>query len=141
MTTLPAEAPTEPTTNTEYAAGLRLLADMIDANPDVPISYPDRPLILFYAWNADTLRAVGGAALRAGAVISKEYDDLGVQMKMHFGKLVVSALASRSSVCERVVLGTREVTEEITDPDAPKVTRTRTEEIVEWVCAPGMAGE
>lgn len=59
----------------------------------------------------------------------------------------VVAIASRHEVCERVVIGEREVTESVPDPEAmrgvPLVEVTRKVEDVEWVCHPimGDAGE
>ena len=57
--------------------------------------------------------------------------------------LNVMMIAQRDEVCTRVVTGAREVTEEIPDPEAlaavPKVTVTRTEELVRWDCKPILA--
>lgn len=59
------------------------------------------------------------------------------------GKAV--AIAARNEVCEKVTVATREVTEEVPDPDlvakVPTVTRTRTVEDIEWRCHPIMGGE
>lgn len=51
------------------------------------------------------------------------------------------AIAYRDEVCERVVIGTREVTEEVLDPsvEVPTITVTKTVEDVEWRCAPVLA--
>ncbi len=49
--------------------------------------------------------------------------------------VMLHAYGDRAKVCERVVTGTREVTEEVPDPDAPKVTVTRVVEDVEWRCS------
>lgn len=40
----------------------------------------------------------------------------------------------REAVCERVVVGTEIVEEEVPDPDAPRITVTTEKEIVEWKC-------
>lgn len=51
----------------------------------------------------------------------------------------------RDEFCTRVVGGTREITEEVPDPDAlaavPTVTWTRTEDIVEWQCESVLADD
>jgi len=57
-----------------------------------------------------------------------------------FAGVALVAYAQRDEVCERVVTGTREVTEEVRDPEAlaavPLVSVTKVIEDVEWVCTP-----
>jgi hypothetical protein len=132
-------------TNTSVAEGLRLLAQMIEDNPDLPeVTYPR--INVWHAWSADQMRQLGRAALRAGAAVSKDYLDAGVVvMELRFAGLRADVLASRTTVCERIVVGEREVIEVVPDPEAlaqvPTVELIRTEEIVEWRCAPGVGGE
>lgn len=45
-------------------------------------------------------------------------------------------IVERQAVCTRKVVGVREVTEEVPDPEAPMITRVREEEVVEWDCDP-----
>lgn len=92
-----------------------------------------------------------------GAKITKEWPESGseweaVRVEARFPKTevlgrggeVLIALISRSKVCERVVIGEREVTEQVPDPelvkDVPMKTVTRVVEDIEWRCSP-MLGE
>jgi hypothetical protein len=145
MTTLPAPPMTTRPTNTSVAEGLRLLAQMIEDNPDLPeITYPR--MDVWHAWSAEQVRQLGRAALHAGASVSKDYLDAGIMvMELRFAGLRAQVLAPRDTVSERIVVGEREVIEVVPDPEAlaqvPTVELLRTEEIVEWRCAPGVGGE
>ena len=67
--------------------------------------------------------------------IDKEYSDRGFfSLYAHFGaKVTWEAWSSREAVCERKVLGTEIVTEEVV---IETETREVEKEIVEWVCHP-----
>ena len=127
-------------TNAEVAAGLRQLADLIDATPGIRVAYTD-----LHVWSVDdreVMADLARAALGAGAMIEKNITDTMYNLDVKFGPITAGALAMRDRVCERVVVGTREVTEMVPDPavePVPLVERTRTEEIVEWVCSPLLA--
>ncbi|WP_028924226.1 hypothetical protein [Pseudonocardia acaciae] len=133
--------PPNTSTNAEVADAFRRLADLVD---DVEL-----PAVCLYfcLWCPDTraeLAALARAALRRGARVDKEPAGEQVfRLVLRIGPLSVGALAARDAVCERVVVATREVTELVPDPEAPAppmVERTRTEELVEWVCPPILAG-
>jgi hypothetical protein len=55
----------------------------------------------------------------------------------------IEVYGKRAEVCERVVVGTEEVEEEVPDPEAlaavPRVKVTKTVEQVKWVCSPLLA--
>lgn len=124
-----------------YADGLRKLADLVEA-VDVAIS-PSEAAISITPWFPDTrdeLIALTHAARAAGAIVERESDDELFTLLFKFGALTVKAISWRSDVCERVVVGTREVTEMVPDPKAPAtpmVELKRTEEIVEYRCPDG----
>lgn len=128
------------------AAGLRSLADMIQANPEIADEFawalnniaipigrrPDEKAVL---------AAVVRAASRAGATITKGAYGTKDQLfgaKVKLGAVSFDVWGDRDQVCERVVTGTREVTKEVLDPGAlaavPKVTVTEVVEEVEWRC-------
>jgi hypothetical protein len=134
-------------------AGLRALADLIEANPELA----EHTRYAFGNLNAfaphDDAVAVLAAAARAGKAaghrVTKSYDAYSC-VAIHLadeaepftgGAVVLEFNAPRELVCERIVTGTREVTETVPDPDAPKITRTRVEDVVEWRCAPLLADE
>lgn len=125
------------------AAGLRQLAGLIENLTDETLladyegSFSD---ILTPVNGKDELAAHIRAGLAAGAKVTKYFSPGFAGAYLHFGPVAVRPYDSRDAVCERVVTGTREVTEEVPDPDAlasvPKVTVTKTVEDVEWVCKP-----
>lgn len=135
---------------TEYIAGLRKLADVLEGHPEVPLPYegshPQYARMTFHFLFADDPRAAMAATRRAlGVPLEKkvsandQYFDLSGNLRgLHF-----SMTAYREAVCERVVVASREV--EVTEPDPeavaalPQVTRLVTVEDVEWKCSPLLA--
>lgn len=134
-----------------YIDGLRCLADILEDDDAVPLPYHgDGTAITISAFlNAPDPRAALAAAARAFRgmtwrkdVRESEYGDyFDLEGELHGLKLVLTAY--RDAVCERVVTGTREVTEMVKDPEAlaavPEVEVTRTVETVEWVCGSVLA--
>lgn len=144
---------------TAFTAGLREIADWLDAHPEVPVPYlgsyvpgnprPSMPIYLREPYSfeegmpsvreqmATIARAMGKANKAPGGVEGTFI------VSRSFAGLAVYAQADREEVCERVVLGTRDVTEEVPDPEAlkavPKVIVTKTVEDVEWRCMPLLA--
>ncbi len=123
------------------ADGLRRLADLVE-------KLDDGTLISDYEFtlgNAnmpvdgkDELAAHVRAGLAAGAQIEKYYNSDWAGAYLKFGPVSIRPYAGRDLVCERHVVGTQEVTEEVADPEAlaavPKVTVTKTVDVVEWKC-------
>jgi hypothetical protein len=134
-----------------YTAGLRALADLLDAHPEVPLPYDGTlgRISIHHLYPIDpkrTVREEFQATLRAlPGRKDKDPDStyFNVEVELHGLSLVVTAF--REEVCERVVKGTREVSREVPDPDAlaavPTTTVTETVEDVEWVCRPILASE
>lgn len=132
----------EPKQSQRLAAGFRALADMLDANPDLAdvgycFSY------IFEAVNIpvdsrEQIATLARAGMRAGAKVDKHQDDNYAGVNISFGSVGLHVYADRDEVCERIVVGTKEVTEEVPDPEAlaavPKVTVTKVVEEVEWRC-------
>jgi hypothetical protein len=123
------------------ADGLRRLADLVEKLDDETLIY-DYEYTLGNANmpvdGKDELAAHVRAALAAGGEIEKSYNDAYAGAYLRFGPVAVRPYAARDLVCERVVTGTQEVTEEVADPEAlaavPKVSVTRTVDVVEWRC-------
>lgn len=167
MTNLPAPADTtadqpqpaaDPTTPVPTAAqiaarnaadGFRALADFIETHASDPnlhqglshLTRSKQMICLPVSGQADVIPAFAVAGARAGLKVVKDYSgDQYAGVDLHFGPVYLSVYAPRGEVCERVVVGTREVTEEVPDPDAlaavPRVTVTKTVEDVQWVCKP-----
>lgn len=130
------------------AAGLRELANMIEKNPALldisAIRYVfDRALV-----SVDTredVSALARAGARSGAKVTKHVGSKYAGVDIAFGSASLHVYADRDEVCERIVIGTREVTEEVPDPEAlaavPKVAVTKIVEDVEWRCSSFLAPE
>lgn len=131
----------------QQAAGLRRIADLIEANPELAgwfdhiLTGPHGGIDIFprgkdyraaLAWFVRTAKA-------AGATITKDISDKLYNVEASFGGVKVKALSSRGEVCERVVVGTETVTRMVPDPAAELVEVTETVDVVEWVCAPLLA--
>lgn len=129
----------------QQAAGLRALADMIEANPQLHETlryalgmvnaFSDDPAVL-----AEFMRA----GRRHGATTEKQvHGDKFFTAVLAWGPLELHVNAHREEVCERVVTGTREVVEEVPDPAAlaavPTITVTRVVEEERWECRPLLA--
>lgn len=123
-----------------YTAGLRALADALDAHSELMLPFtgassainiipygPDEQREQLAAWS----RVLPGRKQKDGS-------DTLFNLNGAFGGLHIKVICDRDVVCERVVVATREVTEQIPDPDAlaavPTVTVTKTVEDVEWRC-------
>lgn len=119
-------------------AGLRAAADFFEANPDAPMPF-----------GVDLGRHMNDrdefvSAVRALGSARKDFGSTYAQVARSFGGGVeIRYQAYREQVCERVVVGTRQVEVEEADPAAvaalPKFKRTETVEDVEWRCEPLLA--
>lgn len=129
----------------DVAAGLRAYADLLDNDPSVPIS-ANLSLGLFVHAGEDVdekqvtrqlLRTLGGGHWDKGA-----YDNYLIFRGWLHG-VPVDVWVSRQAVCERVVTGTREVTEllPVGEDTRPVQPITRTVEDVQWICSPLLADE
>lgn len=156
MTTV-SEQPTAETEHDQqraaYIDGLRQIADFLEANPDVNLphmssyqtgKYEDTLNIYIVQGNQkDQLATIARAMGRAEKVMDGEL----VRVFRRFAGIALVAQAHRDQVCERVVTNTREVIEEVPDPEAlaaatasvPLVPVARIEETVEWRCTPLLA--
>ena len=128
----------------EYTKGLRALADLLDANPDLQLpwegSYPEYGTLSIIALGDDGAAQIAAWAKVLPGLKKKEVQNTYFYLKGSLHGLHLRVTVQRDQVCRRVVTGTREVTKEVRDPDAlakvPTVTVTETVEDVEWVCEP-----
>lgn len=136
---------------TGMASGLRLLATMIEENPQLAknfrytlktsgISLHPRGLD-----QAAEQAEIARIARRYGATTTKDISETLHNLVCDFGDIKVQALALREEVCERVVVDTKTITKTVKDPallaEVPDVEVTETVEIVEWQCKPLLAAE
>lgn len=127
----------------EYIAGLRMLADLLEQHPELKTPHGDIDVI-----PRGPEQSREQLAAWARALPGKKDKHIGEKLANLEGRLrgvKVTVICYRDEVCERVVTGTREVTEEVPDPAAlaavPTVTKTKVVEDVEWVCRPMLADE
>lgn len=140
--------PTPQELASERAAGLRALADLVEATPEVNANYLDgsSSLTVWYAHKPDVLPALARAGLTYGAKVDKKINDTEIfELHLSFGPIRAVALAQRTDVCERVIVGTETVTETVKDPEllakVPEIEQTVEREIVEWRCEPLLAAD
>lgn len=129
-----------------YTEGLRRLADLIDANPDLPLPYSGSSspmLFMFLDHGEDNKAAMAAAARVIGGKWDKIGDDTYFDLSGSIAGVKVKLCAFRDEVCVKVVTGTREVTKMVKDPAAlasvPEIEVIETVEDVEWRCAPLLA--
>lgn len=128
----------------EYVAGLRTLADLLEQQPDLQLPATGRTTAVYVIADGDQKAQLADWARAMTGRKTKDASDAYFSLEGKVGGLDVIVIANREDVCERVVVGTRDVVEEAPDPEAvaalPKTTVTRTEEIVEWRCSPVLGG-
>ena len=128
---------------TDYIAGLRALADALDEDTSLPLPYDGKSSALSVF--TDTKAECLAYARLLGRADKKYTDSDSYGFELHGSLLGLSLLvyAPRDQVCTKVVLGTREVTEEIPDPTAlaavPTITVTKAVEDIRWECVPLLA--
>lgn len=132
----------------ELAAGLRALADVLAANPDLgQQALYTRPSIIVPAEDKTQLVEFVRAAKAHGAIIVKSASDTSKYFSAlcRFGPVTLDVYVPRDEVCERVVVSTETVTRMVPDPVAlaavPQVEVTDTVENVRWECKPLLAPE
>jgi len=146
--------PTEQDRAEQVATDLERLAAFVRANPDIGarVAYLSEwqryNLYLTPSGDVRTVIAdIARRARRAGAAMRKDIGDTYAGADLIFGSLVLHVYSQREEVCERVVVGTRQVEVEEPDPKAvveavaalPKVKRVETVEDIEWRCTPLLA--
>lgn len=142
----PVKPESKPDPRTEYIAGLRALADLLEQNPDLEPPYHGYDTDMLIIPRREAQRAVLAAWARA-LPGRKDKTPSGDYFRLTGGLrgLKLMVLCDRGEVCEKRVLRTETVTETVPDPvyvaAAPLVERETEREIVEWVCAPSILTE
>lgn len=148
-----AEAPEQDPERAAYTQGLREVADWLDAHPEVELPYLTSKAtgtweptltIMLGSWSDDQREQMATTG-RAMGQFAKHANPDGDRFAIYrrFAGIALAVTADRDEVCERVVVSTKEVTEEVPDPEAlkavPTVTVTKTVEEVRWECRPLLA--
>jgi hypothetical protein len=124
-------------TRKELIDGLRAVAYFYESHPEV---YDDgtRVSIGNYVFEnekqifADTAKALGRCEKDYSSDYFKISKDFSERVSLYF-------IAARETVCERVVVETRVVPEHVIPAQAEQIVPEKTEEVVEWRCAPLLA--
>ena len=113
-----------------YIATLRRIADLVEANPELPVPYWGVAVI-----RCDTLKGMRYAAKTFGGTWKKQASDTTFDLTQDVGYGVRLLLyADRSAVCKRIVTGTRIIPSTVLPAREETILPEREEDIVEWVC-------
>jgi hypothetical protein len=118
--------------NKEMAASLRLIADLLESNPDFP--QPDVSGS-FLSWDDEKRKR----QIRALVPFEKKYSDEYFWMKRKVGTVQLDYVVNRKSVCRPVVVGKRRIEEKIIPavPEKPsQIIPAHEEDIIQWKCDP-----
>jgi len=117
------------------AADLRQLADFLDGNPALA-QRAHIPTVYLIAVDATEFKS-NNELLGA---FTKSSTDNWLNATKTFGSISVQSTIRHENICEKVVTGTRKVTQYVpADPDyvAPEYVAVEVEEdVTEWVCPP-----
>lgn len=132
-----------PDPRAEYIAGLRQLADLLAAHPELMTPHGALQVIPLGEQQSREQLAVWARALPGKK--EKQINDTFANLVGTLRGLQVKVVAYRDEVCERVVTGVETVTKKVKDPQAlaavPEIEVTEEVEQVEWVCRPMLADE
>ena len=106
-------------------AGIREMINFLEVNEDVPLPH----FGMFIAFPADDQVSEMARALKP---VTKEFGNYYFTLDKKFSENVTLSMHwSRENVCERIVIGTKDIEREVI-PE--RVVEAHTEDIVEWAC-------
>lgn len=123
----------------EYADGLRMVADFLEAHPEIDLPEPS---LTCYSVTSKEKAATIAKALSSGGRCEKDYSNDLVTLKRAFGCVTLHYHGMRYNVCEQVKVGTRIVPEQYVPPQPATeghVVPEHEEAVYEWRCAPLLA--
>lgn len=131
-----------------YISGMRKYLDLLEAHPelDLPFEGVQIELLVTPSRRKEPAEQAEIFARLIPGRVDKQPSANGAYMYLlaSIDGLKLRMILNRADVCERVVVGTREITTKAPDPAAlaalPVVEQTVTEEIVEWRCLPILGG-
>lgn len=137
-----------------YSQGLRQLADFLDRHPEyagwfehsftvsginLHLRAREPDVAAAIERFKQDIRAFGGTVREQGPPYDDEYSF--IELHARLGDVTLRPLVEPADVCERVQVGTEEITETVPDPDyveppsdVPMVQVTREVPVYEWVC-------
>ena len=122
-------------TATEYANGLRLLADWFDAHPEV-----ETPGNEISVYGTDS-KENAALTMRALTPCAKKYTESIFSLSREFGPIMLRYVFMRNAVCTPRVVGQREVEAKVIPAkfEPERFIEAHTEDIIEWDCEPILA--
>ena len=114
----------------EYAQGLRDLADWIEVHPEIEL-----PNDSIYIYCKDT-KEEAAKVLAALAPCKKNYSNEVFTITRLFGGITLQFIFLRSAVCTRRVVGKRLVPEQLIQGRPTEVIPEHEADVVEWDCEP-----
>lgn len=126
-------------THSEYANGLRQVAEFIESHTEIPL--PSATLSCYNLTNK-RVAALTARALGQGGRCNKIYDDSILRLKREFGAIELEYIGMRYNVCEQIKVGTRVVPERYVPPQPAtegQVIPEHEEAVYNWVCSPLLA--
>lgn len=106
------------------------MADWFDAHPE----YAEDVDIELKRWHWKSTPDMVVSALKALSPCEKMPASGDYYVTKKFGRGTFQIYFGSAGICTKVVKGTKTVTKEVPDPNAPKITVTEEVEDVEWVC-------
>lgn len=123
--------------NREYVESLRELADFYEQHAELEIPYEAEQVTVF-AWTIGEEKRQLAKFIRAFGSCTKHYNKAfegAFQLEKKFSGITLRVLTERDRVCERVVLGTRVVPEQVIPASEEKIIPEHTEDDIEWLCS------
>ena len=122
----------------EYIEGLRQLAALLEANPEIPLPYEgDLAEITIFCASKEELAAITRAFPGPKDKRAEDYNSYGFALTGKLAGLAWEARVDRDEVCTARVVGTKTVTQR--RPSAYEEVEVEVEEI-EWDCHPILIG-
>jgi hypothetical protein len=120
------------------AAGLRHLADFIDAHPDLEPPFVSTMYVFLDGSEEEPAARKLAEYGQALGSFEKRSDGQFFKLARHFGPFELQVCVERELVCRRVVVGTETVTREVPPEGVTMTTVVEEVEVVEWVCPPSI---
>src|SRR5579859_4336784 len=123
------------TIHQEFARDLRAIADFVEAHPELDVPSLDRIDIFPY-----DPKALPKYAAAFGKAAKDILGDSWFILRRTFGAIKLEATWQRERVCERVVVGQREVPDQIIPAKAEEFIPAHKEDVYEWRCPDSILG-
>jgi len=88
--------------------------------------------VYFFCYNEDEWKEI----LAEMGTFTKDSTDYSLEATHTLGTIRMLATIGHEGICEKVLVGTKEVTKEVYPDDVKPETVTSTEDVYEWVCPP-----